>query len=645
MQINNDSSLTLVYSNSIFSYNLADEIIQIPDTTIEQSLTLDSLKLEDKTQAESISLGEIANNIGFPVGTFINNNNGNNLILPGFPNALSNSTFPFDGTQFFETATFKEGYMDLKADNGLPLDIANLSFELKNKVSQTVIAAYTFDTIPAGSSDSVTFDLAGKTVDGQMEVNVINMDILGSGTDSVLIDTTDALVITITVRDLVVDSATAIFPAQDIINFKSNSPYKMGGPEFTSMTIRTGILQVNITSTIEDTLKFKYVLPGTIDSLGDSLVVISKVPPAPPGGSSSISETYKVNHLQMDLTGKDHDTVNTFYNYIKARIDSTGRLVHLSLDDSVIVFYGLLDIVPEYVEGYMGQHRVTIGPEKTSLDLFKAVKGGTLDLEQVDIGMAIDNGIGISGGFIINQLQTINSNTGTTVTLDGSIPGDLIIIDPATDDPFTRTTTFIDMNSSNSNAEELIENFSDIFNYYLDFFINIDGNKNNYGDFAYWDRGLEVFLNVEMPLSFIANNLILTDTIDFSYEKKEEPIITTGTITLIVDNSFPLDADLQLLLYDESFNFLDSLFVNTEVAAGDLDDNCIVQNSNRSKLEIAIGEERLDIFDEAKKAILWVSFNNTAEKCNGKYLKIYSRYGMQIHLTGNFIYGVGEARK
>lgn len=41
--VNKDSSLTLAYQSSLYQFNLANQIIKIPDTAIGQKFTLDSL--------------------------------------------------------------------------------------------------------------------------------------------------------------------------------------------------------------------------------------------------------------------------------------------------------------------------------------------------------------------------------------------------------------------------------------------------------------------------------------------------------------------------------------------------------------------------------------------------------------------------
>ena len=45
LKANADSSLTLSYQSTLYNFNLADQIVQIPDTSIGQKFNLDSLSL------------------------------------------------------------------------------------------------------------------------------------------------------------------------------------------------------------------------------------------------------------------------------------------------------------------------------------------------------------------------------------------------------------------------------------------------------------------------------------------------------------------------------------------------------------------------------------------------------------------------
>ena len=154
-----------------------------------------------------------------------------------------------------------------------------------------------------------------------------------------------------------------------------------------------------------------------------------------------------------------------------------------------------------------------------------------------------------------------------------------------------------------------------------------------------------------MPLSFVADHLTLTDSIEFSFadaigiskdpNDPNQRTISSGTLVLITDNGFPLDADVQLNLYDEAWTYLDTLFANTLVNGGELDNACLVITPNRSKLRVPFDADKLNLLENTAHAIIHVSFTN-AEQCRNEYVKIYSDYQFDIRLVGDFNYFVGK---
>ena len=99
----------------------------------------------------------------------------------------------------------------------------------------------------------------------------------------VVIDTSDALIVTVVTRDLKVFSAKAIFPAQDIIAVNDvNAMEGVGTTRITRAIAKSGFVNVEVESTIEDTLYFEYFIPdGTLN--GESFVVEETINPAPSG--------------------------------------------------------------------------------------------------------------------------------------------------------------------------------------------------------------------------------------------------------------------------------------------------------------------------------------------------------------------------
>lgn len=637
---NQDGQLSLVYRNSLYNLNLNDGYIGIPDTSLRQAVRLDSIRLPDRTIFYPISLGQMALADQTGTGALIIALNGSTAPIPAISN-LSSFDRELDATDFFEEALLDGGYLDIEVRNGFPVDITDLIYRLKNKVSGDIIIEDTFAIIPKNATVLESYDLSGKMVEGKLLADIVRMSTPGSGGIPVPIDTSDAIELTVSARDLVVHSATAIFPAQNLVDIKNEVVYDMGGAEFTQAIVRTGDLVISAVNTIEDTMYLHYQIPGATDPFGNPIDIRSAVPPAPPGGSVKLDENFDISGYTIDLTGKDKMRVNRFYNEFTARIDSTGKLISVSLDDSIIVYYGLQNIVPQYVKGYMGTHNIQIGPEITPLDFFKNFKNGQLDLEKVKVSFAFNNEVGIDASVKIHYLKASNQLNGTSVDLTAPFINNQQIINRAYDNPFVPGTTFFELDNSNSNIKSLLESLPDQLEYAIDVNVNPKGNYYNYQDFVDFDKSLDISMDLEIPLSLKATNLQLVDTIPFSLQgQKGFDNIREIGFTFIVDNSFPLSANTQLYFLDGNNKVIDSLFSNlVQVATGiPVAPLCKVEEMVKSRFVSSFDQERTEKIKKAEKAVVKAFFNTGSTPSCNNYLKIYSDYQFEFKLTGKFKY-------
>ncbi|HYV93368.1 MAG TPA: hypothetical protein VE978_16470 [Chitinophagales bacterium] len=639
LQTNADNSVSIVLRNKLYGASLTDLAIKIPDTTIKVGFSLETINLSNKTITFNYTLGAMCQQLG-DTGAIIILFNGSNLLVPAI-SGISTPDNDLDATQFFQSADVESGYIDLTLDNGLPLTMSSIVFQVRNKIDQQVLTQDTFLNLLPNQTQTKSIDLSGKHVEGTLVAKILDMSSPGG---YVLIDTSDAIAITMVAHDIKVDSATAVFPSQNLIDDNNLTTYHLsGGAELNNFKIKSGQLTIKIQSTLPQPSHFEYTLPSATDGSGNSISLIHNLPAAPSGSTSSFSQTFDLAGYSLDLTGVYGTDHNTFYSHLIASIDSSGLVVTISKNDSFFINYTLKDLEPEYISGYVGQQIVNVGPDETPFTAFKNIKSGTLSLENVDVNLSIKNGIGVEGRLNLYNLTSINSSTGNQIPLTWTLLNKPLSIPPATDNPFTPSYTTFLLNNSNSNIAALVSNLPTQLKYSLDVFINPFGNISNYHDFAYDSSGLEADLDVTVPLSLIASELVLVDTLDFTIGATEEgdATIKDGTFNLIVYNGFPISASPQLYFYDDNFNLLDVLFTSVQtVAAAPLNDQCVVSGKTKSVLTTSIDEAKMARIRSATKAVL-VSTFNTASHPNCTFLKIYADYSMDVQLTGLFTFYTG----
>lgn len=634
LQADTSGAISLVYQNHLYDFRL-DSLFAFYDTSVTRSYTLDSLSLYSQEINYPISLGAICLNAGI-IGGFIIAQNGNFFALPAFNNIATGNQL-IDVDSLFQTITLITGYMDITLQNGLPVDITNLAFELRNKSNGSIVAIDTFPLIAANTTETRTISLAGKTIEGQLTASLV-LNSPGSNGVPVLIDTSNAIVANLKVYDMHPSTATAIWPAQDLVNKAQPFKMKVDKVQLTRARLKSGFITIDLYSTLQDSVRFEYSLPLAYSN-GIPFIAQKTLPPAPPGGTSHYFKAYDFTGYDLDLTGINHDTVNTMWNAIRASIDSTGIMKTISLTDSFYANIGFIDLLPEYAKGYLGQDTFAIAPTTTSLDFFKNIDADVFDLKDVTLNLKVNNGIGVDGRLDIKQMDAINTKKNKTVSLSGPAIASPVNIIRATDNngqqPVTYSLSQLGLNDNNSNVSSFISNLPDKISSAATLYINPQGNVSNFNDFIYYTDGIQLDLDLEMPLNFIAGNLTLCDTATASINKADMSNIKSAVVSLFADNGMPLDATLSIYMLDANHQVIDSLLNQKTIQAAPVNNMNVVTGKKRTRADIIFDKSRMDTFFNTAYFVVKASFTT---KPLQQHIKIYSDYRIDIKLTADFIY-------
>ncbi|HYG16496.1 MAG TPA: hypothetical protein VEC12_12135 [Bacteroidia bacterium] len=627
---NPDSSLQLVYDYRLYTIKTSD-FFHVPDTEVKATLTLEKLKLADRTLSQSITLEDI-----YPQAAFAH---GSQATIPA-QNITSVPPTPIDGSSFFNTAVLKEGYIDITIANGFPVDVQEVDFRLVNKVTGDILVSDKMTDIASGSSKTATANLAGKQVDASMEVRVVSLKTYASP-GPVTINKNDKVDITITVRDLKPQSATAKFPSQSVYSKDENSLYNFNGAEIKKLKIKKGVLRLRIVSTIQEDMTVVYSIPHAVKN-GNSVNETLRVPASAPGKNQDVFKDIPLDGYLIDLRGKNpvvDDTVNAFYNTLNVTIDSSGRTASISLSDSVYIYYGLLDMEPEWAEGYFGQQVIEAGPTTEPFNFFSG-SSGKITFDDMNLTLKITNGIGADAEVDIKNITSSNSRSGNKVTLTATPLSAPINMARATDNPFTEKITSYLLTNSNSNVKPFVENMPDALDYHMVVKTNPSGNVSNWKDFIYDKSELKADLNATMPLSLLADNLVLMDTLPFAmFASGNLNRVKQGTFNLSITNSFPFSAILQLYIIDESGAVVDSLVGlqnNFVQASGYNTATNQVTNPSQSVVKAFFSRDRMDKVKAGRRLLVKAIFNTPVGATQP--VKIYSHYKFDIKLTGDFVY-------
>lgn len=430
-------------------------------------------------------------------------------------------------------------------------------------------------------------------------------------------------------------------PGDEVIsNNISETTYDLGGPQLRTVIVKRGFVNFKVNSLIHEKVDFIYKIPCA--TIGGVPFTVNVTVPAAVGSTPGVyNQTFDLAGYTIDLTGVAHNRVNTIYTSLTAGVNPGGDSVLVNPSDVLTIDNTFSDMFPHYAKGYFGTNTINVGPDQTPFSMFSRITDGTLQLEDVDFKLKLENPIGLDARVYINNLTSMNTRTGNSISLVNAIVGSPININRAAESGTTVYPTYANfpLTTSNSNIKPMIENLPDHFGYALQIITNPMGNVSGSNDFIYSDQLLKAKMSMEIPLSLIATNLTLVDTFDIHLGSTGgTQNLHSGTITLLANNGFPFDASIQIYMLDENNNISDSLYTYANTI-----DQAMVNSSLRvvgkkaTKLVAQVSESRMNLLYNAKKIKLKVKFNTASQS---QYVKIYSDYSIDIKLIGDVNYTI-----
>ncbi len=621
IQTNDSGLVSLFYQSNLDDIDF-DSLINIDMIVPGKTERLDSINFDNINISDTISLGELVSTI--PLGSILFPN-GSSASIPYLPNVISSDTFNVNASDYFETMILSDGYLFFEITNNLPTDISNVSVSLVNSSNLNNIAAFNFPLISSGTSAKDSLSLAGLSIDKNIEAIINNVDVNASN-GNITVNYSDNLISKISLKNLQITEATAFFPQQELSKEITETTFDLGDAQITEIGIKTGLVKISLVSTIPDTGRIIYNIP----SLKKNGVPFSteKIVPTTISGEST-DYIFDFQDYVLDLTGKDGrlggDTVNTIYSELITYIDSTGELVTLNQQDS-FYYYTEFIFSPEYALGYLGTDTVEFGPEIIKNNIFNNIIGGNIDLNNTNLSVEIDNYFGADANLVFTNLTAENSNTGEISTPSVDEDGNNFIgheynINRATLINLANSNIQSSTTSIRLNADEMLSILPDKITTSLNVYLNPNGQSST-PDFIFPDYPLDASIELEVPLNIIANNLHLRDTTDVDIEQNED--VEVEKVFLKVENGFPIDCNIKMIILDKNQNILDTLFKNQSITSGLLQNNLVVEKS------INILETSALNFEEINNIIFDVKFNT--DDVNN-HVSIYNDYTIDFLLS------------
>lgn len=433
-------------------------------------------------------------------------------------------------------------------------------------------------------------------------------------------------------------------PGETIFTNSDYTTYGTGSAQLKTATIQSGFVSIEVSSDIKQVTDFTYSVPSaTLNS--KPLGIYVKVPAKNGSVRGYVKKVYSLAGYTIDFTGPSHNSYNTISTSINGILDSAASSTSTSATypyDSLVIKVTFYSIKPSYAKGYFG----TVTRSYTSqvpFTIFSKVVSGKLDLQDMSVNMVLENYLGVDARVNLAQLTSVNTRTGSNINLtDAGLINNSININRATEthnptSPVNPSIQTFSITPSNSNILAWADSLPNQVNYAVQITTDPLGNVSGSNDFAYGGYGISSHLDISVPLSLIANNLTLEDTLSVNFSNSTQAQqVKSGTFTLYASNGFPFSAGMQVYLLDSNMKIVDSLMAGPQtIAAGTINGSGVVISPQNSTLIMVLNTERTQRLLKTKHIIIRSRFN-----MGPPYLKIYSYYQLNVKLVGNFDYQV-----
>jgi hypothetical protein len=630
-QTNSDSAINIVYEAEYGVASLED-FLQIPDRIENMEVTLSSLVLEDRSFTDTLTLQEL-----YPASIALH---GQTTILPGQDINTNEGTKIDVSEEFFSSATFIEGFIDISIANDLPVEAEIMEFQLVNDdADMDVIVSGVFNNLGPGDSLSKSYSLAGKTVNGKLELRVTRVKTKASD-GLVEVNVFKGLRTTFGVRGLKPSVATAIFPSQNLVERNDETKYEFGGARLTRVKIKTGSILMKVESSIEEAIILDYKIPNSIGADGSEIVErIWTIPAAAKGEKVYVEERFPIDGFEIFMYGEDQNvlpTYNHIYNELIARIEYSGIERTLSLEDKIEIEFGLVDLVPEFVIGDPGYHELIL-KDTLQLGIFNNV-GGSLSLEDATMNIDFFNSFGIEAEINASNIVGSNSRKPNDVKLvatDLSTP--IFLGKSVNGSEYTVYEESVTLDKTNSNLKQFLENMPDKI--YPDLFVKVRHRGTvNQGDFAFDFSEVKANMKIEIPLIVGMDSLTITSTEDIDLFANEDiEKIKTSKIFVRLENDFPISGIVELEFLDSNGDLITRAFngVNNTMDGAEVNDvtgKTVVPAE--SELIIELSRDEIFRLQNAKGVRIIAQFDTK----DAQRHQMYSDYSIDVKISTEITY-------
>lgn len=398
------------------------------------------------------------------------------------------------------------------------------------------------------------------------------------------------------------------------------------GVEFNTVQFKGGTINLSFTSDLKHdiniSVSFPYLLKNGLPLVATLSGVYSS---GPVTATASIDLT--------DVTGNFTNagsTVNTLVINLQTNIAGTGEEV--IGNESILIDASLTNPKYKNATGYFGQQTLGNYADSILIKVFNTATDGYFELTNPKVRLELINSFGFPIEVALNNLQSINLNTGVSLALAG-YPNPVTILAPTI--LGDSKTTFIELNTANTtNISSIISPAPKYFYFEAEGQSNPDGPGANL-NFIEDSSRFKINAELELPLEGFAYGFEVQDTIEFNFNEDVSQIESVA-FRIIVDNGFPVDISAEVVFVDHNFQPLFSLTDGFQlvVASGETNATGEVIANTKKISDLVATKGQLPLLKNAKHVLIKANME-TRNGPDNEIIKILDTYRIGIHLGMN----------
>ncbi|HCW07237.1 MAG TPA: hypothetical protein DGG95_07730 [Cytophagales bacterium] len=310
--------------------------------------------------------------------------------------------------------------------------------------------------------------------------------------------------------------------------------------------------------------------------------------------------------------------------------NSSSSTVPINTNLNVTISFAGMDF--NYVKGFLGDQVAPIPPKVDSASIniqafgTSFQQGASVSFAQPTISLNVTTGYGVPLKVTFAKLEAQKS--GSTLAMQTNPVSPITVAYPTVLGDSATTSVAI------TNVNQLINFAPTKLFYQVSGHINQGLSSGN--NFLADTSKMNVKLHVAIPLYGKASNIYLKDTVDLDLSNLDQTKIDSASLKATITNQLPLDGNIQFILTDANYVFIDSLLTASQtniIKGSTVDANGELQSPGITNTFIPLQLNTISDIFKAKKIIIKTRLNTSKSSAGVAVdVKFKSQYKIDFHL-------------